>query len=383
MPYLVDRRAARRTRALAVAGRPRALRRHHQVHPVRRLHQSCPSFWAQTRVRRPGGDRQRPPLHLRHPRPRRRRAAGDPERPGRRLALPDGLQLHRRLPARHQHHPGDPRGIGRAGSSPPDRAARARPDPHRRRLAHQSRAGRVGRRCSSTCHGLTRRPRLSARCRHRPRVWASRPTTTPSTWASSWPSRRRATLGAREVHLVLDSTAHRRAAHGPLEDQASVVPPLAARADELLRRFERWSIRHEAARNSNRQARRACAQRLDVRPRTDPGAGGRLRDLGRTGTIGSTAHLSGASCRANRRSWGQRAGDPLRWAGCLRVRRVRVLAAGAHLGAGRDRTDAHRFPQCAGRRSRRSGDRLHVVDAVRWRRTRQVRGSSRGLATCG
>jgi ribonuclease HI len=34
------------------------------------------------------------------------------------VALPDDLQLHRRLPARHPHHPGDPRGqLGDRGAS--------------------------------------------------------------------------------------------------------------------------------------------------------------------------------------------------------------------------------------------------------------------------
>ena len=52
-----------------------------------------------------------PSLHLRLARRGGRGAAGDPGRRGRRLALPDDLQLRRRLPARHQHHPGDPRGL--------------------------------------------------------------------------------------------------------------------------------------------------------------------------------------------------------------------------------------------------------------------------------
>ena len=65
---------------------------------------SCPSFWAQSVVRRPRCDRQRPSLHLRLARPRRAGAARDPGRPGRRLALPHDLQLRRRVPARHQHH---------------------------------------------------------------------------------------------------------------------------------------------------------------------------------------------------------------------------------------------------------------------------------------
>ena len=68
---------------------------------------SCPVFWADEEYR-PGGDRQRPPLHLRLPRPGRRPAPDGAERQGGRLAPPDHLQLHRRLAPRHQGHPGHP-----------------------------------------------------------------------------------------------------------------------------------------------------------------------------------------------------------------------------------------------------------------------------------
>ena len=106
-----DDDAAARARAAPVAGGPRALRRHHQVHPVRRVHDR--------RARRSG----RSPSYVgpaaivnahRFIFDSRddgaRGAARDPGRQGRRVALPDDLQLHRRLPARDQHHAGDPRG---------------------------------------------------------------------------------------------------------------------------------------------------------------------------------------------------------------------------------------------------------------------------------
>ena len=60
--------------------RPRAVRRHHQVHPVRRVHHVVPGVLDRGRLLRPGGDRQRAPLHLRQPRRGRRGAAGDPQR---------------------------------------------------------------------------------------------------------------------------------------------------------------------------------------------------------------------------------------------------------------------------------------------------------------
>ena len=109
--------------AQAVTGRPRALRRHHQVHPVRRLHLVVPRVLDRRFVLRPGRDRQRPPVHLRQPRPRRRGAARDPERPRRRLALPDDVQLHRGLPARHRDHQGHLR--GQAGVAVPSRLSRS------------------------------------------------------------------------------------------------------------------------------------------------------------------------------------------------------------------------------------------------------------------
>jgi hypothetical protein len=116
MPFLIadtPRPSASDSRAPPTA----RARRHHQVHPVRRLHDVVPVVLGPALVRRPGRDRERPPVHLRQPRRRRRRAPGDPRRQGRRLALPDDLQLRRRLPARHQHHQGDPRGLASGGGA--------------------------------------------------------------------------------------------------------------------------------------------------------------------------------------------------------------------------------------------------------------------------
>ena len=54
----------------------------------------------------------------------RRGAAGDPGRRGRRVALPDDLQLRRCLPARHQHHPArSSRSAARPWRPPADRRA--------------------------------------------------------------------------------------------------------------------------------------------------------------------------------------------------------------------------------------------------------------------
>ena len=75
LPYLIntDEPGYReRTQSRRGAG---ALRRHHQVHPLRRLHDVVPGVLGQLELRRPGRHRQRPPLHLRQPRRGRRPSA--------------------------------------------------------------------------------------------------------------------------------------------------------------------------------------------------------------------------------------------------------------------------------------------------------------------
>ena len=91
-----------------------ALRRHHQVHPVRVLHHQLPHLLERGQLLRARRDRQRPPVHLRQPRRGRRRAARHPQRGRRGVALPHHVQLHRILPARHPGDPGDPGGQARA-----------------------------------------------------------------------------------------------------------------------------------------------------------------------------------------------------------------------------------------------------------------------------
>jgi len=60
-------------------------------------------------------------------------------------------------------------------------------------------------------------------------------------------------LGAREVDLVLDSMLIVEQLSGRWKIKHPQIRPLAARAQELLRGFDRWSIRHER-REFNRQA---------------------------------------------------------------------------------------------------------------------------------
>ncbi len=71
MPYLVNDEPPPARERLQIAGPAPALRRHDQVHPVRRLHHLLPVVLGQRRVRRAGGHRPGAPLHLRQPRPGR------------------------------------------------------------------------------------------------------------------------------------------------------------------------------------------------------------------------------------------------------------------------------------------------------------------------
>ncbi len=91
-------RRARLPGADSVRRRAGALRRHDQVHPLRRLHHVVPGVLGQLGLRGPGRHRQRPPLHLRLAGRGRGRAPRHPERAQRRVALPHRLQLHRCLP---------------------------------------------------------------------------------------------------------------------------------------------------------------------------------------------------------------------------------------------------------------------------------------------
>ena len=65
MPFLITKGNEPTRERLPVRRGPRALRRHDQVHPVRRVHVLVPGVLERRPVLRPGGDRQRAPLHLR------------------------------------------------------------------------------------------------------------------------------------------------------------------------------------------------------------------------------------------------------------------------------------------------------------------------------
>ena len=123
MPFLVTSGNEPTRERIQTPGRPGPLRRHHQVHPVRRVHHLVPGLLERRAVLRPAGDRRRAPVHLRQPRRGHRPAPGDPQRQGGRVALPHHLQLHRGLPAGHRGHQGDPGSEAGADLPPLSRSA--------------------------------------------------------------------------------------------------------------------------------------------------------------------------------------------------------------------------------------------------------------------
>ena len=129
---------------------------------------SCPSFWAQDSYVGPAAIVNAHRFIFDTRDAGCGRAAGDPVRRGRRLALPDHLQLHRCLPPGHQHHarhpgglvghhgawglnllgPVDGSGLGRIRTTRRDAAAapvRATRHPDRRCVTRQPRPGIGGR----------------------------------------------------------------------------------------------------------------------------------------------------------------------------------------------------------------------------------------------
>ena len=113
-PFLITDGQRAHPGARAVGRGPRAVRRHHQVHPVRLLHHVLPGVLVRGQYVGPAA------IVNAHRFIFDSRDEGAEERleilnsTGGRLALPHHLQLHRGLPARHPGHQGDPRGQARA-----------------------------------------------------------------------------------------------------------------------------------------------------------------------------------------------------------------------------------------------------------------------------
>ena len=282
MPFQVDDGVMPARERRQSPGGPRALRRHHQVHPVRRLHQLLPQLLGAGQLRRAGGDRERAPVHLRHPRRRGGRAAGDPVRRGRRVALPHDLQLHGRLPAGHQHHARHPRGlVGHRGARglnlPVDEVdgiggCRASPGclagqssgwssaPTARRAA--TRAARRRAPCSST----RRRPDAFEPDAMAVAVVARdlgiRTNNVAEYAGLVLALREAALLGAREIDLRLDSKLIVEQLNGRWRVKDAKLQGLFAEAIRHLKALRRWSAVHEP-RARNRAADALANMALD------------------------------------------------------------------------------------------------------------------------
>ncbi len=66
-PYLITTGNPPTRERIQSPDRPRPLRRHHQVHPVRLLHHQLPGVLVRGQLLRPGRHRERAPVHLRQP----------------------------------------------------------------------------------------------------------------------------------------------------------------------------------------------------------------------------------------------------------------------------------------------------------------------------
>ena len=202
--------------------------------PARR---SCPSFWAQPVVRRAGGDRQRPSVHLRHPR-RRAPRSGSRSWPTRTASGAAGRSSTAPTPARAGST--SPRRSSRcrrrSWSDAPERAVelpvdRAPRHPHRRCGPRQPRAG-VARR------GADRRL-----ARRRPGSDRGPPDATISEalgvqtnnvaeWTGVRPgARARPRLGAHAGRPAPRLEAHRRAAPRSLAGQGREAAAALGRGD--------------------------------------------------------------------------------------------------------------------------------------------------------
>ena len=89
-------------------------------------------------------------------------------------------------------------------------------------------------------------PATIAPCRMRRSrtIWGSRRTTSPSTPGRCAPSRWRAELGAREVHLLLDSKLIVEQLAGRWRVKDSKLIPLWTACRQTLSGFERWTAAH-------------------------------------------------------------------------------------------------------------------------------------------
>jgi ribonuclease HI len=229
------------------------------------------------------------------------------------MALPDDLQLRRRLPARHQHHQGDPRGfLGDRGATrltrPRDPAWDSLWDsveaavPERGTALSGDRGpeqssdplpapGRSAAPAKSAASGLKLIVRTDGAARGNPGPASSgavlievvgpessRPDALPVATISEYLGVQtnnvaeytavvRALalareLGASEVEMFLDSKLIVEQLHGRWRVKDTKLIPLQAEAKALLSRFSHWSATH-VPRAQNKQADALCNEAID------------------------------------------------------------------------------------------------------------------------
>jgi ribonuclease HI len=174
------------------------------------------------------------------------------------VALPDDLQLHRRLPARHPHHPGDPRGqlgdrgaAGIAGTLFPElEPAEAERGTARGFLIRTDGAARGNPGPASLGAALYDLGRPDARDpRARPDASISEYLGVQTNNVAEYTGVVRALelareLDAREVHLMLDSKLIVEQLAGRWRVKDVKLIPLWTAARGTLAGFERWSAVH-------------------------------------------------------------------------------------------------------------------------------------------
>jgi ribonuclease HI len=223
------------------------------------------------------------------------------------VALPDGLQLRRCLPARHQHHQGDPRSLlGNSGAT--RLSPRTRADPGWDSLWHSVGAKGASHgadeRVSDAAGSDTRAPasdpgarglglvvRTDGAARGNPGPASSgavlidaslpnsrRPDAQPLATISEYVGVQTnnvaeyiavvraltlaAELGARRVDMLLDSKLIVEQLHGRWKVKDSKLIPLHGEAKALLARLDRWTAAH-VPRAQNKQADALCNEAID------------------------------------------------------------------------------------------------------------------------
>ena len=173
------------------------------------------------------------------------------------MALPDDLQLRRRLSARHQHHQSDTRSQQR-GSGERRLTSPQRSQPRLERAVIRADGAARGNPGPAAAGAViidaTRPDAFSPDAP--PVAVIARPLGLQTNNFAEYNGvilalEKASALGAREVDLVLDSMLIVEQLSGRWRVKHPAIKPLAVRAQALLAGFDRWSIRHERRANNH------------------------------------------------------------------------------------------------------------------------------------